>query len=846
MTSVLLSLIGSGNFEITEGQYAITQGNIKVNEAPQMTPVKQPEIIGGTKMLDEDFYKEMRLRGYYHHGLFRAVVEGTSSEFGFQGKIKWNNDWTTFIDCLMQFQVLGRDIRQLVLPTKFRKLVINPELHLKAVSESENGIIESVSCPYMKIMQAGGIEIHDFEGNAVGRRGAIVDPVLEVQTFLPHFPATPLLSKIDAAKVCVQLLLENTPTSRIISVEIDSNDDKESLSEFIFLGLSDLPTITSDMNYLSTKTLDLDNVTVQDSDLSDFQNANFIVKSQCLDDEEFLRKAKASLAEGGFIISREPRDKELPIKVPSTLQLIATVSTEDELLFLLQIMKDDFKMPENVIKITDKIDEWLEPLQDALTKGSVLAYSQNDQLSGILGLVNCIRREQPNLQCVFIDDPTAPPFDPNNSFYQLQLRLGLTNNVYKNNQWGSHRHLRLKHVTETKPHTDHAYANVQINGDMSSLAWFNGPYNVNNICKRPDCIRVQYSATNFRDVMQATGKISFDFLNRLQLQCVLGFEYSGVMNNGKRVFGFGIAGSFATYYDPTDVILWHCPESLTLQEAATIPLVYSTVYLAFFSEVHIQRGQSILIHAGSGGVGIAALHVAFHYGLEVFTTVSTQEKRNFLLNRFPLLKPENIGNSRDTSFEDMIMIRTKGRGVDYVLNSLAQEKLLASIRCVAEDGTFLEIGKFDIMNKTNIDMGFCAKRINIKTVFLQATEGNVRMQDEIFERISTDLAKGVIQPLPSTVFEANEIQQAFRFLASGKHIGKVLVKMREHEDSLESYPITVLPRVFCNTRSSYIIIGGLGGFGLELADWLFLRGCKKLVLSSSRGITNGYQESRIK
>lgn len=837
---------GSGNFEITEGQSAIAQGNIKVNETPEMTPVKPPEITSGTKLLDEDFYKEMRLRGYYHHGLFRAVVEGTSSEFGFQGKIKWNNDWTTFIDCLMQFKVLERDIRQLVLPTKFRKLIINPEVHLKAVSESTDGIVESVSCPYMRILQAGGVEIHDFEGSAVGRRGATVDPVLEVQTFLPHFPATPLLEKVDAAKFCVQLLLENTPTSRIISVEIDSNDGKESLSEFIFHGLSDLPTITSDMNYLSTKKLDLDNVTVQDSDLSDFQNANFIVKSQCLGDDGFLQKAKSSLADGGFIISREPQDRKLPIIVPPALQLIATVSTKDELLFLLQFIKEDFKMPESVIRITDKIEEWLEPLKSALSKGSVLAFSQNDQLSGILGLVNCIRREQPNLQCVFIDDPTAPQFDPNNPFYQLQLQLGLANNVYKNNQWGSYRHLRLKHVIETKARTDHTYANVQINGDMSSLAWFDGPYNANGVHKNPNCIRIQYSAINFRDVMQATGKISFDFLNILQLQCVLGFEYSGVMNNGRRVFGFGKAGSFATYYDPTDVILWEVPENLTLQEAATIPLVYSTVYLAFFSEVKIERGQSILIHAGSGGVGIAALHVAFHYGLEVFTTVSTQEKRNFLLKRFPLLKPENIGNSRDTSFEDMVMVQTKGRGVDYVLNSLAQEKLLASIRCVAEDGTFIEIGKFDIINKTKIDMGFCAKRINIKTVFLHATEGNVRMQDEILTMISTDLANGVIQPLPSTVYEANDIQQAFRFLASGKHIGKVLVKVREHEDDLESYPIDVLPRVFCNLKSSYIIVGGLGGFGLELADWLFLRGCKKLVLSSSRGITNGYQESRIK
>lgn len=118
---------------------------------------------------------------------------------------------------------------------------------------------------------------------------------------------------------------------------------------------------------------------------------------------------------------------------------------------------------------------------------------------------------------------------------------------------------------------------------------------------------------------------------------------------------------------------------------------------------------------------MAALYVAFHYGLEVYTTVSTEEKKNFLLQEFPLLKAENIGNSRDTSFEQMISINTKGKGVDYVLNSLAEEKLLASLRCVANNGTFIEIGKFDIINRTKVDMSYLAKGITIKTVFIQGT-----------------------------------------------------------------------------------------------------------------------------
>jgi fatty acid synthase len=111
--------------------------------------------------------------------------------------------------------------------------------------------------------------------------------------------------------------------------------------------------------------------------------------------------------------------------------------------------------------------------------------------------------------------------------------------------------------------------------------------------------------------------------------------------------------------------------------------------------------------------------------------------------------------------------------------------------------------------------------------------------------VQRDIDAGIVKPLNANVFEANEIEQAFRFMASGKHIGKVLLKMRENPSDVTSLPIKMIPRVYCDVTESYILVGGLGGFGLELADWLILRGCKKLLLSSGRGITNAYQSSRI-
>lgn len=110
--------------------------------------------------------------------------------------------------------------------------------------------------------------------------------------------------------------------------------------------------------------------------------------------------------------------------------------------------------------------------------------------------------------------------------------------------------------------------------------------------------------------------------------------------------------------------------------------------------------------------------------------------------------------------------------------------------------------------------------------------------------IEKDIKKGIIKPLNVNVFEASEIEQAFRYLASGKHVGKVILKIRNEPLSPETVPIAVTPRIYCSRELSYIIPGGLGGFGLELADWLVIRGCRKLVLSSSRGISKSYQTYR--
>jgi fatty acid synthase len=102
------------------------------------------------------------------------------------------------------------------------------------------------------------------------------------------------------------------------------------------------------------------------------------------------------------------------------------------------------------------------------------------------------------------------------------------------------------------------------------------------------------------------------------------------------------------------------------------------------------------IYSGSGGVGYAALRICSSMDCDIFTTVGSEEKKQFLIKEFPKLKPNQIFNSRDTRFEANILNITDGYGVDVILNSLSGDKLLSSVKCLAKNGRFCEIGKYDM------------------------------------------------------------------------------------------------------------------------------------------------------
>ncbi|KAM6164687.1 fatty acid synthase [Rhynchocyon petersi] len=514
------------------------------------------------------------------------------------------------------------------------------------------------------------------------------------------------------------------------------------------------------------------------------------------------------------------------------------------------------------LPVEDTSFQWVNSLKDVLadTGCSRPVWLTGTATSGIVGLVNCLRKEPGGhrVRCILVSSlvPTTPvpTMEPGSPDLHEVLQGDLVMNVYRDGVWGAFRHFPLE---KDKPveQTEHAFVNVLTRGDLSSIRWVCSPLrHVVPTSPGSQLCRIYYASLNFRDIMLATGKLSPDAIpgKWAARDCMLGMEFSGRDASGKRVMGLVPAEGLATSVQLSPDFLWDVPSGWTLEEAASVPVVYTTAYYSLVVRGRIRRGESLLVHSGSGGVGQAAIAIALNLGCRVFTTVGSAEKRAYLQARFPQLKDDCFANSRDTSFEQHVLRHTAGRGVDLVLNSLAEEKLQASVRCLAQHGRFLEIGKFDLSNNHALGMAIFLKNVTFHGILLDALfEGASAEWQEVAALLQTGIRDGVVRPLKCTVFRKDQVEDAFRYMAQGKHIGKVVIQV--HEEEQGTTPPDVRPtltmaisKTFCPPHKSYIITGGLGGFGLELAQWLVLRGAQKLVLTSRSGIRTGYQAKQVR
>uniref|UniRef100_A0A6P7G8W5 Fatty acid synthase n=1 Tax=Diabrotica virgifera virgifera TaxID=50390 RepID=A0A6P7G8W5_DIAVI len=871
---------GTGEFELCEGGSVAVSGKISVPEdvSKEVLTLPKPVVRNEKDVLpleSLDIYKELRLRGYDYEGIFRGITE--SDNHGLAGKLRWDNNWISFIDTMLQFSILGQNTRELYLPTRLQRIVINPKEHLQAIQ----GLPEGESLPvYMYrnigVIKSAGIELRGMKASLAPRRQqAQSAPKLEKYQFVPYENNQPLIedpekNKMQALTVIAQTVMENSAGAMKIKIAEVAND--KPVESVLAIALKNIiesePMLSTDVTVVTSGPIDTESLeaneikhAVRDVNSSQVaQDVHLVVLSDILmyKRRAVLDNAVKSLKAGGFVLIEELKGSP-DMSILSGLELISRQISDMKVYLLL---RKPITVPTDatVIQVTENNFSWVEPLKDAMKQAEtdnrkIYVYVQGEELTGLVGMMNCLKQEPggSNMRAVFIQDTNAPKFTI--AAYEQQLRKDLVHNVLRKKVWGSFRHLVLEHFEDSgKLQVEHAYINTVTRGDLASLRWIEGPLGYyKDDQPNAELCNVYYAPLNFRDIMLATGKLPPDALpgDLAGQDCILGLEFSGRNSTGKRVMGMVAAKSLATTVLADPGFLWEVPEKWSLEEAATIPVVYGTSYYALVVRGGLQPGESLLVHAGTGGVGQASIAIALHMGCEVFTTVSSQAKRDFLKKTFPQLKDDHIGNSRDTSFEQMIMNQTNGRGVDCVLNSLAAHQLQASVRCLAIGGRFLEIGKVDLSNNSALGMSIFLKNTTFHGILLDALfDSDSPQKRQVMRLVTEGIKSGAVRPLPKTVYNEHQVEQAFRFMASGKHIGKVLLQIREEEPKTATRPavktVSAIPRTYMDPEKSYILVGGLGGFGLELANWLVTRGAKKMVLTSRSGIKTGYQSLCIR
>ncbi|MGM1064046.1 type I polyketide synthase [Saccharothrix sp. Mg75] len=333
----------------------------------------------------------------------------------------------------------------------------------------------------------------------------------------------------------------------------------------------------------------------------------------------------------------------------------------------------------------------------------------------------------------------------------------------------------------------------------------------------PGDIRVAVAAAglNFRDALNVLGMFEGD-------PGPLGNEVAGIVVEvgddvrdlavGDAVMGVAVGG-IGTVATAQRAMVTRVPDGWSFETAASVPLVFLTAYFGLKELAGLAAGESVLIHAGAGGVGMAAAQIARHLGAEVYSTASTG-KQDVL--RGYGLDDDHIADSRTLDFEAHFLAATAGRGVDVVLNALTGDFVDASLRLLPRGGRFMEMGKVDQRDPAEVAERHPGVHYRPYDLIEAGPEQFTRMWAEVVELFDS----GALTPLPVRTWDVRRAAEAFRFISQAKHVGKLVLTVPrgpEHDGTV-------------------LVTGGTGGLGGMLARHLVVEhGVRHLLLTSRSG-----------
>lgn len=532
---------------------------------------------------------------------------------------------------------------------------------------------------------------------------------------------------------------------------------------------------------------------------------------------------------------------------PSTRNIVSLVSLDEDIFYDQSSDESNrYQAIQDLMKSTGKSIVWV-------VKGATHE-SSNPAQAMMVGLARTVRSENEDLRLVTFD--LSPGFEiPSSGKRVVELfsstlaedefaerdgllqipRFVVDEQLNRKLPHGGQRQPRLEHFRQPR----NLGLKIGRVGLLDSLVFEDDEFVVDSRLADDDIeVEVRASALNFRDVAAAMGIID-DYR--------LGDECAGVVTRigrnvkesefqpGDHVIAFRPGQGAHRSIVRNPAMLCQKIGDMDFVTATCFELVLTTAYYALVDIARLQPGEYCLIHSAAGGVGQMAIQLAQMLGANVIATVGSQAKRDFVKENFGL-KDNMIFSSRDPSFVEGVMNVTGGRGCDVALNQLAGELLHATWGCLAPFGRLVEIGKRDIHENTKLDMDPFRRNVtyaslDLITMFEVNKPVLARLMRDCFDLIKD----GKIRPPgPLTEVSYAEAQKGFRMLQMGKVFGKVVLVPGEN-DVVPVAPPTYTNRPLFDPAKSYLLVGGLGGIGRSLAEWMFRKGARKLGFLSRSG-----------
>ncbi|KAB8264716.1 hypothetical protein BDV32DRAFT_145394 [Aspergillus pseudonomiae] len=346
-------------------------------------------------------------------------------------------------------------------------------------------------------------------------------------------------------------------------------------------------------------------------------------------------------------------------------------------------------------------------------------------------------------------------------------------------------------------------------------------------------IEVKACALNFLDIMITMGQIQ---------RPDIGHEACGIVTRvgskttefscGDRVLFVG-PGAMRTHIRAHESVIQRLPDNMSFEEGASIPIAYATSYRSLVEVARLEKGESVLIHAAAGGLGQALIQIAKMLEAEIYCTVGSSAKKQAVVALG--VEPDRVFSSRDLSFAKGIKRVTGGRGVDVVVNSLAGEALRLSWDCLAPYGRFIEVGKKDILGNSGLDMKPFVNNtvfagVNLEAMMIDEPLRCRKLVSKVLKLFEQG-AIGFIRPM--TVRDFTEVENVFREMQRGSHIGKLILQ------ATPTSRVPILPRAEVPLRlksdATYLLVGGLGGLGRAQAAFMAENGARYIAFISRSG-----------